>query len=331
MSHPLRRGAVLALLALTTFLGSATAAQAQDCPPGKLTPDWAFGPTPPTYDHETKYVSVQPCGYKMAYVEKGPADGPVALLVHGNPTWGFYYRNAIQPLVDAGYRVIVPDLIGFGRSDKIESRAFNSYENHEKWLRSFIETLDLQDVNLKVHDWGGLLGLRVVAFDQDRFASVVAADTSLPYEGGDAPLLFQLWQFAAQVTPWFSPVIDLQTVAPIPGDTIGRYYDAPYPWWDFSFSSAPRQLPLEVPLDAADPDAVRNREAVQRLKATFDKPFSTIIAQPDEVTGNFLDELRDGVPGAQGQPHPRIPNAQHYIQEDANDQIVDVMLDVFGG
>jgi haloalkane dehalogenase len=195
-------------------------------------------------------------------------------------------------------------------------------------VRSFVETLGLRDVNLKVHDWGGLLGLRVAAFDQDRYASIVAADTSLPYEGGDAPLLFQLWQFAAQVTPWFSPVIDLQTTSAITPD-IGQWYDAPFPWWDPSYSNAPRQLPLEVPLDAADPDAVRNREAVARLKATFRKPLSTILAEPDEVTGGFLDELRDGVPGAAGQPHPRIPGAQHYIQEDANDQIVDVMLRVF--
>jgi haloalkane dehalogenase len=330
VSH-LRRSAVLALAVLAALLTPAAAAHAQDpaCPPAKLTPDWAFGGTPPDYTYEVKYQTVAPCGYKMAYVESGPADGPVALLVHGNPTWGYYYRNAIKPLADAGYRVIVPDLVGFGRSDKIESREANSYENHEKWLRSFVTGLDLRKVNLKVHDWGGLLGLRVAAFDQDRFASVVAADTSLPYEGGDAPLLFQLWQTVAQITPWFSPVIDLQTVAPIPGETIGRWYDGPFPWWDFSYSNAPRQLPQEVPLDATDPDALRNREAVQRLKASYTKPFATIIAQPDEVTGNFLDELRDGVPGAANQAHPRIPNAQHYIQEDANDQIVDVMLRTF--
>ncbi len=268
---------------------------------------------------------MNPCGYRMAYVDVGPRSGKVALLLHGNPTWGYYYRHSIQPLVDKGFRVVVPDLVGFGRSDKPSDRAVLTYDNYEKWVTDFVDRLGLKDIHLAVHDWGGLIGLRVVAFNQQKFAKVLASDTSLPDGTGDVNVLFFIWQLAAQILPNFSLVIDIETARDLSAEE-ERAYDAPYTSYENSL--APRQLPLEVPGSADDPDAVRNKEVLNALK-NFRKPFVTAYSDPDTITTGQDDLFQATIPGAEGQPHTDFKGAGHYILEDVSTELTDLMVKFF--
>lgn len=280
------------------------------------------------WPYETRYVAVQPGGYRMAYVDEGPRDGQVVWLQHGNPAWGYYFRAAIDPLVAAGFRVVVPDLVGFGRSDKPTRRSVHTYANHEAWLLGFLEALDLRGINAHLHDWGGLLGLRLVAFHPERFARVLAANTSLPIgEGGDVPALFRLWQLSAQVLPSFGAVIAQEAARPLPPEVVAAY-DAPFP--RHGSGLAPRQLPLRVPLRENDDGAARNRATLRALGG-FDKPFLTAFSYPDEITKGADTMLQAGVAGAHGRPHRTFPGTKHYIMEDAPDELTQLMIEFFSG
>jgi haloalkane dehalogenase len=285
--------------------------------PFEALPDWPY---------PVRFVQVDPAGYRMAYVDAGPPDGPVVWLQHGNPAWGYYYRHAIAPLVAAGFRVVVPDLVGFGRSDKPTSRAVHTYDRHERWLLAFLDALDLQGINAHLHDWGGLLGLRLVAFHPGRFARVLASNTSLPLGGdGSAPPLFRIWQVGAQLLPSFGRVVAQQSSRALPPSARRAYY-APFP--DRRSSLGPRQLPLEVPLRHDDEGAARNREALAAL-ATFDRPFLTAFSDPDDITTGADLMLQREVPGAAGRTHPTFPGTRHYLMEDAPEELTRVMLDFF--
>jgi haloalkane dehalogenase len=280
----------------------------------------------PDWPYETRFVRVDPAGYRMAYVDEGPRDGPVAWLQHGNPAWGYYYRHAIGPLAAAGFRVVVPDLVGFGRSDKPAGRAVHTYANHERWLLTFLDELGLREVNAHLHDWGGLLGLRLVAFHPDRFARVLASNTSLPLGGdGTAPPLFRIWQVGAQLLPSFGRVIAQQSSRPLPASARAAY-DAPFP--DRRSSLAPRQLPLRVPLRRDDEGAARNRDAFAAL-ASFREPFLTAFSDPDDITTGADRMLQDQVPGAAGRVHPTFAGTRHYLMEDAPEELTRVMIEFF--
>lgn len=280
-------------------------------------PDWPWQPN---------YVRVEPGGYRMAYVDAGPADGPVVWLQHGNPAWGYYYRHAIGPLVAAGFRVVVPDLIGFGRSDKPASRAVHTYANHEAWLRSMVEQLDLRDVRAHLHDWGGLLGLRIVAFSPERFNRVLASNTGLPFPSGrTVPPLFRIWQVAAQGLPSFGQVIGWQASRPLPPG-VKAAYDAPFP--DRASSLGPRQLPLRVPLVDGDEAGARNRSALSAL-GSFEKPFLTAYSVPDDITTGAAELFQATVPGAAGLEHAEYPGTKHYLMEDVPEELTALMLRFF--
>ena len=308
-----------------------TAARRARLPRGRTVDPRRFAGLP-DWPYEPRWVTVQPGGHRMAYVEAGPPDGPVAWLQHGNPAWGYYFRAAIAPLAAAGFRVVVPDLVGFGRSDRPTSRAAHTYAHHEAWLRSFVEQLDLRDVHAHLHDWGGLLGLRLVAFSPERFRRVLVSNTALPLgDGGPVPPLFRAWQLAAQVLPTFGRVIDQQSRRKLPPSVIAAY-DAPFP----SHASAlgPRQLPLRVPLRVGDEGADRNRAAMTALRR-FDKPFLTAFSDPDDITTGAAELFRRHVPGADpgvvGGPHPTFPGTLHYLMEDVPDELVALMLAFFRG
>ena len=279
-------------------------------------PDWPYPP---------RYRTVEPHGYRMAYVQDGPADGPVALLLHGNPAWGYYYRRMIPALAAAGYRVVVPDLIGFGRSDKPVSRAVHTYAHHEAWLTGLIDHLELRDIHLHAHDWGGLLGLRLVAFALHRFAAVVASNTALPTGAGRAPVLFRLWQAVAQVVPRFGRIVQAESTTRLSRGQ-RRAYDAPFP--SYRHSLGPRTLPLRVPLSPGSPAAARNRAALAAL-ADFRRPFATAFSVPDRITRGSAGLFRATVPGAAGQAHAELPRTRHYILEDAPAELTDLTLRVF--
>jgi haloalkane dehalogenase len=257
---------------------------------------------------------------RMAYVDAGPADGPVALLLHGEPSWSFLYRHVVRVLTEAGVRCVAPDLVGFGRSDKPLDAAAHSYARHVEWVRELaFDHLDLRDVTLVGQDWGGLIGLRLVAEHPDRFASVVAANTGLPTGDFDMPEVW--WMFHDAVAK--AEVLDvgrLVAAGCVRGmsDEVRAAYDAPFPTEENK--AGPRAMPELVPVRPDDPASEVNRAAWARL-GEWDKPFLVAFGDSDPITGAMAPILVEHVPGARGLDHPTIANAGHFLQEDAGEEL----------
>jgi haloalkane dehalogenase len=257
---------------------------------------------------------------RMAYVEAGPADGPVALLLHGEPTWSFLYRHVLRVLADAGIRAIAPDLVGFGRSDQPTAVGDHSYARHVEWTRALVlDHLDLRDVTLVGQDWGGLIGLRLVAEHPDRFARVVAANTGLPTGDRDMPAVW--WEFRRAVEK--APVLDVGRLVASGcarglDDLARAAYDAPFP--DEASKAGPRAMPLLVPTRPDDPATEANRAAWEVL-ARWDRPFLTAFSDGDPITGAMAPILRRLVPGTAGLEHPVVAGAGHFLQEDAGEEL----------
>jgi haloalkane dehalogenase len=286
---------------------------------------------------EPKYVDVGD-GLRMHYVDEGPRSSAPVLLAHGEPTWGYLYRKMIPELVAAGRRVVVPDLIGFGRSDKPAHRADHTYERHVGWSRALLEVLQLDDIVLFVQDWGGFIFLVHVGQTPERFAGVVAANTALPGLPGladevppDALAPFLGWlrwsQGPRQLRP--SEVVGGSSPLNQTGHalTAGERaaYDAPFP--DESYCAGARQLPLLVPLDDADPPASMLRTTWAGLER-FERPFVTAFAEHEDITAFFEKIFQERVPGAHTSAHHMIANAGHFLQEQAPDKLVDVILEI---
>ncbi|MFC0863671.1 haloalkane dehalogenase [Sphaerimonospora cavernae] len=277
----------------------------------------------PGFPYEPRYAEVAG-DVRMAYVEAGPADGPVVLLLHGEPSWSFLYRHVMAVLAEAGCRAIAPDLIGFGRSDKPSRVEDHTYARHVEWVRSLaFDALGLRDVTLVGQDWGGLIGLRLVAEHPDRFARVVAANTGLPT--GDIPMP-QVWHRFRE-TVRNAPVLDVARlvrsgcVTTLP-DTVLRAYDAPFPAEEYK--AGPRAMPNLVPTTPDDPAAPANRAAWAVL-ATLDLPFLVAFSDRDPITGGMAPILKKTIPGAAGLDHPVIANAGHFLQEDAGHELGEVV------
>ncbi len=257
---------------------------------------------------------------RMAYVEAGPADGPVALLLHGEPTWSYLYRHVMRVLADSGIRAIAPDLVGFGRSDQPTQVDDHSYARHVEWVRELVlDHLDLRDVTLVGQDWGGLIGLRLVAEHPDRFARVVAANTGLPTGDRDMPPVW--WEFRRAVEN--AEVLDVGRLVASGcarglGEAARAAYDAPFP--DETSKSGPRAMPLLVPTRPDDPATEANRAAWAGL-TQWDKPFLTAFSDSDPITGAMAPILRKLVPGAAGLAHPVLADAGHFLQEDAGEEL----------
>jgi haloalkane dehalogenase len=273
----------------------------------------------PDFPYEPRFVDV-PDGedgqIRMAYVETGPADGPLALLLHGEPSWSFLYRHVMRELADSGVRAVAPDLVGFGRSDKPETPADHSYARHVEWVRALcFDALDLREVTLVGQDWGGLLGLRLVAEHPDRFARVVAANTGLPT--GDQQMPETWWQFRRSVERADSLDVARFVQAgcrnPL-SDDVRAAYDAPFP--DQRYMAGPRVMPTLVPTAPEDPAAEANRAAWTRL-TQWRKPFLVAFSDGDPITADMAPVLRRAVPGADGIEHPTLEGAGHFLQEDA--------------
>ena len=278
------------------------------------------------WPYVTQYVDVAPYQLQMAYVDEGPADGEIVLLMHGNPGWGYEFRDMIQPLVNAGYRVIVPDLIGFGQSEKPVQREEQTYINQVSWVSSFMDALDLQSINLFCQDWGGLITLRIAGSQPERFNTILAANTALPDGTNVGTDVFLLWRnFISEIVPNFSIIMQSATVTELtPGELAA--YDAPFPPGKRRFQAGPRQLPKEVPVAGNDnfPNDTINITAREGL-AQFNQPFLTIFALDDLITTNADLDLQQLVPGAQGQPHQRVI-AGHYIQDDQGPLLAEAMI-----
>lgn len=288
------------------------------------------------WPYEPRYLEVGD-GLRMHYIDEGPPDSTPVLLTHGEPTWGYLYRKMIPGLVAAGRRVIVPDLIGFGRSDKPADRSEYTYERHVEWTRPLLEALDLRDVVLFCQDWGGLIFLVHVGQQPDRFAGVIAANTGLPgrVQVADVPpeavAPFLAWYQWSQERDELRPSEVVGGDSPL-NQTRHRLsageqaaYDAPFP--DESYCAGPRQFPLLVPLDGADPPASMLRGAWAGLER-YDRPFVTAFAEHEDITRVLEAALQDQVAGARGRTHHTIPDAGHFLQEQAPDLLVEIILDL---
>ncbi len=290
------------------------------------TPDERFADLP-DYPFAPHYLQVddgEGGSLRLHYLDEGPAAADPVLLLHGEPSWSYLYRKMIPILVARGHRVIAPDLIGFGRSDKPLRREDYSYQRHVDWVRAALEQLDLQRITLVCQDWGGLIGLRLVAERPERFARVVAANTMLPTGDHSPGPAFEQWQQFSQQVPVFPAggVIKGGTVNPLPQAVIDAY-DAPFP--DERYKAGARQFPLLVPIRPDDPAAPANRAAWAEL-ANWRKPFLTAFSDSDPVTAGGDRLMQKLIPGTQGQAHTTITGAGHFLQEDKGEELAGVVL-----
>ena len=256
----------------------------------------------------------------MCYVEAGPAGAEPVLLLHGEPSWSFLYRKIIPVLADAGLRAIVPDMIGFGRSDKPAEIGDHSYARHVEWTRALaFDALDLRGVTLVGQDWGGLIGLRLVAEHPERFARVIAANTGLPTGDHPMPEVWLRFREVVRTSPdlSISRLVASGCLTQLPPDVVAAY-DAPFP--DAELKAGPRAMPGLVPTSPDDPASAANRAAWEKL-AAWDKPFLVAFSDSDPITGGMAPIFKQLVPGPAGLDHPVLTGAGHFLQEDAGDRL----------
>ncbi|MFD6354946.1 haloalkane dehalogenase [Nocardia tengchongensis] len=294
------------------------------------TPDERFTALP-DFPFEPHYTEVaagdgSDTRLRLHYLDEGPPDGEIVLLLHGEPSWSFLYRHMVPVLVKAGLRCIAPDLIGFGRSDKPTDRADYTYARHVEWMReALFDHLDLTGITLVCQDWGGLIGLRLVAEHPERFARVVVANTGLPT--GDAKLTdaFAAWQRFSQETPAFpvGGIIAGGCRTELTPDVVAAY-DAPFP--DETYKAGARAFPPLVPTRPDDPAAPANRTAWEQL-ARFEKPVLTAFSDGDPITAGGHRAFQEKVPGAAGQHHTTIAGGGHFLQEDRGPELAAVVTE----
>ncbi|NVE93989.1 haloalkane dehalogenase [Altererythrobacter lutimaris] len=261
---------------------------------------------------------------RMHYVDEGAKDAPVVLLFHGEPSWSFLYRKMIPVLVDAGFRCLAPDLIGFGKSDKPSDQSFYTYARHVDWLQQWRNAVCPQDAALFCQDWGGLLGLRMVGLEPDRFACVVASNTFLPTGGTPSPA-FLAWREFAKSSPEFQIGELLQrATATERSDAEVAAYDAPFP--DEPSKAGARAFPQLVPVEDGMAGIEENKAAWEGL-AAFSKPFLTLFGEDDPVTGGLAQPLIDRIAGANDQPHGMLSVCGHFCQEDRPQELAQAVID----
>lgn len=299
------------------------------------TPDERFESLP-GYPFEPHYVEV-PAGdgtddaLRVHYLDESPAPatadtGEVVLLLHGEPSWSFLYRKMIPPLVSAGMRVVVPDLVGFGRSDKPASRSDYTYARHVEWMRAALfDRIGLEGITFLGQDWGGLVGLRLVAEHPERFRRVVAANTGLPTGDDHMGEAFFAWQKFSQEAPELpvGRIVGGGCTSSPPEEVIAAY-DAPFP--DESFKEGARQFPLLVPTRPDDPASEANRRAWETL-AAFDKPFLCAFSDSDPITKGADARFRELIPGARDQAHTTIVGGGHFLQEDRPQELASALVE----
>jgi len=285
------------------------------------TPDERFAALP-EFDFTPHYFSVRSRNFgplRMHYIDEGDPDAPVILLLHGQGSWSYLYRNMIKLLVDAGYRVVAPDYIGFGRSDKLPAEEDYSFDAHINWLTEFIGGMDFTEVTAFMFDWGGFFGLRVAAEHPDYFARLVLANTKMPL--GDQRNLewFYNWRDKMRSLPEFpqGEMVQNGVRKKLP-ETIINAYDAPYP--DESYKSGPKAFTLINPVRPEDPPIAANLSAWKAL-ADWEKPVLTLYADLIARTAFSPSRFHDQLPGSRGQPHHIYPNRSFYFVEDETEDI----------
>ena len=282
--------------------------------------DWPYAPRYATL------VDADRTPLRLHFVDEGPPDGAVVLLMHGEPSWAYLYRRIIADLAARGRRVIAPDLIGFGRSDKPAARADYTYERHVAWMDQWLLQMEIGNITFFCQDWGGLIGLRLVAAHPELFAGVVAANTGLP-AGTGLSEGFKAWLDFSQSVPTFPVgfIVNGGCARTLEPPEVAAY-DAPFP--DESYKEGARQFPLLVPMSSKHASVAEN-EAAWKVLERFDKPFLTAFSDGDAVTRGGEAAFQARVPGARGQPHVTLSGG-HFLQEDSPDEIagvIDGMID----
>lgn len=281
-----------------------------------LTSDPARFADLPDYSFEEHWITIDlGDGHsgRMHYLDEGARDAPPVLLYHGEPSWCFLYRKMIPVLLDAGFRCLAPDLIGFGKSDKPDDISFYTYDRHISWLSQWRDAVVPQEAALFCQDWGGLLGLRMVGEEPDRFSCVVASNTFLP-TGGTPSQAFLMWREFAKTSPEFKIGELLQrATATVRSWQEVAAYDAPFP--DEAHKAGARAFPQLVPVEDGM-DGVEQNKAAWKGLAAFDKPFLTLFGADDPVTGGLGELLSKNIKGAEGMPHEILSTCGHFCQED---------------
>ena len=274
------------------------------------------------YAFEPHYCEIQDAdgtALRIHYLDEGAEDAAPVLLMHGEPSWCYLYRKIVPKLAAMGHRAIAPDLIGFGRSDKLAHRNDYSYERHVAWMSQWLTKLNLQKITLFCQDWGGLIGLRLVAAFPDRFARVVVANTGLPVGTGATPAFEQWLQLSQTIAELpVGEIVNMGTVRELSSDERQAYL-APFP--QEIYKEGARIFPALVPITSAHKSVEENRIAWKVLE-TFDKPFLTAFSDSDPVTRGGARAFLERVPGTRGQSHVIIEGAGHFLQEDKPEEIV---------
>jgi len=281
----------------------------------------------PDYNFISNYMNVEE-GLRLHYLDEGKKDDPIVLLLHGEPTWSFLYRKMIPILSKNNFRVISPDLIGFGKSDKLIDKSEYSYQKHIDWLTAFILELNLNDITLFCQDWGGLTGLRIITEMPERFSKVIASNTTLPTGKTPIPNSFVKWRSFSQNSREFDigRVVgtDIGTIQPLTTDIIAAY-NAPFP--SEEYKAGARIFPTLVPIEENDPESKKNLEAWTKLMQ-WSKPFLTIFGDADQIMIGAEKAFQKLIPGAKNQNH-KILRAGHFIQEDKGEELAELIIEFY--
>jgi len=286
------------------------------------TPDERFENLP-DFPYEPHYLEVDEI--RIHYVDEGPKDAEVILLMHGEPSFSFLYRHMIPILVKAGFRTVVPDLVGFGRSDKPTEQEDHTYAKHVNWMTKLVKSLDLKRITLFCQDWGSLIGLRVAIENQDRFSRIVLSNGGLPTGEQGMTEAFLTWRKFSRESPAFDVgrLIQGATTTKLSRE-VRNAYDAPFP--DDSFKAGARILPSLVPINTDDPEHKTNKKAMEQFRK-WEKPFLTAFSDSDPVTRGGDRFWQDNIPGAKDQKHTTIKNAGHFVQEDKGPELANLIIE----
>ncbi len=277
----------------------------------------------PDYPFTPNHLDVEP-GLRMHYVDEGPRGASPVLMLHGEPSWSYLYRHMIPLVASAGHRVLAPDLIGFGKSDKPASVTDYSYGRHLAWLTSWLEQLDLTNITLVCQNWGSLLGLRLAAEHRQRFSRIIVGNGMLPTGETPVPAVFSVWKAFATHSPWFpvGRIVQLGTDRTLSKAELAAY-EAPFP--SAEFKAGARAFPKLVPTELGTPDSDANKAAWQVLER-WKKPFITCFSSGDPITRGGDRHMQRRIPGAHGQPHITLRGG-HFLQEDSPEDFARIIID----